>query len=143
MGSAYLRVLDFDGLSLTGTEYEGCFLVDFALSAQFPLEAVMAESPEQFPSFIRGDPQDRVIPLHITVRNSTQNRLDELKTGFTTFGDPVYLRVSDDNGNIRRMEVKSLGLTHWEGHDEESYVASLEAPEPIWEADTLASGTAR
>src|SRR3990167_6490208 len=135
MGSAYLKVLDFDGLSMTGTEYEGCFLTEFDIASQFPLDAVMAEAPGDFPTFIRGDPQDRVIPLHVVIRDSTQTLIDGLKTGFSPFNDPAYLRVSDDNGNTRRMLVKSLGLVPWKGHDEESYVASLEAPEPIWEAD--------
>ena len=139
MGSAYLRVLDFDGLSMTGTQYEGCFLADFDIASQFPLEVVMAEAVGDFPSFIRGDPQDRVIPLHIIVRNSTQTLIDGLKTIFSPYRDPVYLRVMDDNGNTRRMQVKSLGLTPWKGHDEESYVASLEAPEPIWEEDTVST----
>lgn len=139
MGSAYLKVLDFDGLSMTGTEYEGCFLTEFDIASQFPLDAVMAEAPGDFPTFIRGDPQDRVIPLHVIIRNSTQTLIDGLKTVFSPSRDPVYLRVQDDNGNVRRMLVKSLGLTPWKGHDEESYVASLEAPEPVWEGDPTTS----
>ena len=142
MGSAYLRVLDFDGLSMTGTEYEGRFLTEFDIASQFPLEAIMAEAPGEFPSFIRGDPQDRVIPLHIIVRNSTQTLIDGLKKVFSPSRDPVYLRVIDDNGNQRRMQVKSLGLTPWKGHDEESYVASLEAPEPVWEGASISSYSA-
>lgn len=146
MGAAHLRVIDFDGFDLdpesAAATCDGCFLVDFDISAQFPLEAVKANAPDAFPAFIRGDPQDRVIPLHITIREAataalTLDRINELKEIFSPFRDPAYLRVIDENGITRRMLLKSLGLTPWEGHSSRSYVASLDADEPIWEADAI------
>jgi len=145
--SSYLRPLDFDGLSLTGTDYEGNFLVDFDIAAQFPLEVVQSEAPGEFPQFIRGDPSDRVLPLHIIIQDSSQAKIDTLKRYFSPSASPAFLRVEDDDGNVRRVRVKSLGLTPWEGHDDQSYVASLHASEPVWEMDAyeqedgLASGT--
>jgi len=144
-----LLVLDFDGLSMTGPDYMGRFLIDFEISSQFPLEAILSESPGDFPEFIRGDPQDRVIPLHIIINNPTQTLIDTLKARFSPSRDPVYLRVQDENGNSRNMLVKSLGLTPWEGHADRSYVASLHAAEPVWQgiADStltvLVTGTAQ
>ncbi len=150
--AAELRVVDFDGLSMTGTQFEGCFLVDFDITAQFPLETVLSEAPEDFPTFVRGDPGDKVIPLHVTIQTGSLTPtqilalIDTLKDVFSPFRDPVFLRVDDVDGNTRRMLVKSLGLTPWETHTG-SYVASLEAMEPIWEADApttvniLMSGT--
>ncbi len=148
MGAAHLRVIDFDGFDLdpesAAATCDGCFLVDFDIAAQFSLEAVKANAPGDFPAFIRGDPQDRVIPLHITVREAatpalTLDRINGLKEVFSPFRDPAYLRVVDENGITRRMLMKSLGLTPWEGHSSMAYVASLDADEPIWEADSAVS----
>ena len=144
MGAAHLRVIDFDGFDLdpesAPATCDACFLVDFDITAQFSLEAVKASAPANFPDFIRGDPQDRVIPLHITVREAatpalTLDRINELKEVFSPFRDSAYLRVVDENGITRRMLVKSLGLAPWEEHSSRAYVASLDADEPIWEAD--------
>lgn len=145
---ARLRPLDFNGFSLTGTSqqagtYEGNFLVDFDIASQYPLEAVMAESSgADFPTFVRGDPQDKVIPLHIHWGGAAnQNRIDDVKEVFSPSRPIAYLRVQDENGNTRRMRAKSLGLTPWEGYDDYSYVASLHAPEPVWENDAAEGGT--
>lgn len=141
---AHLKPLDFAGFSLTGT-YQGLFLVDFDIASQFPLDAVMAESSGgDFPTFVRGDPQDRVIPLHIEIQGlatATQARIDDLKVAFSPSRPIAYLRVQDEDGNTRRMRAKSLGLVPWEGHDDWSYVASLHAPEPVWENDEAEGGT--
>src|SRR3990170_4344447 len=149
MGVGLLRAESFvvDGITvmLDGSgDYEGNFLVDFDIASQFPLEAVLAEAPGQFPSFIRGDPQDRVLPVHIEIARgaaSSQAQIDTLKSAFSPFRGTGYLKVRDNTGTLRRMAVKSLGLTPWESHSSGSYVASLEAPEPIWEADAAVSPT--
>ena len=145
MSAAELRLYDFDGFVLdplaTGT-CAGNFLVDFDIASQFPLEAVKADAAGDFPSFVRGDPMDKVIPLHITVREAptvtgTLARINEMKEVFSPFKDPAYLRVVDSDDNLRRMLVKSLGVVPWEGHSDRAYVASLDADEPIWESDAM------
>ncbi len=139
---AVLKPLDFNGFSLTGS-YQGNFLVDFDIAAQFPLEAIMASAPGDFPTFVRGDPSDKVIPLHIYIdaAQASQTLIDDLKMAFTPSAGIGFLRVEDELANVRRMRVKSLGLTPWEGHDDFSYIASLHAPEPIWENDMAEGGT--
>jgi len=145
MGFGLLRPYIFDpsgsNLSLDGSGiYQGQFLVDFDIASQFPLETVLAEAMGDFPSFVRGDPQDRVIPVHITISHgvaTSQAQIDALKTAFDPFRDPIILQVRDSNDVIRQMTVKSLGLTPWEGHSSGGYVASLLAMEPIWEAATV------
>ncbi len=120
--------------AMTGVDFDACFLADFDITSQFPLEAVIAEAPGDFPTYIRGDPGDRVIPLHIRFGSiTTQALIDELKSIFSPFNDEFFLFVQDDDGNNRRMLMRSLGLVPWETHSERAYVASLEAVEPIWE----------
>src|SRR3990167_6437862 len=124
MGFGYLQPYLFDpsgsNMSLDGSGvYEGHFLVDFDIASQFPLEAVLSEAVGDFPSFIRGDPQERVIPLHIIISQgvaTSQAEIDTLKTAFDPFRGPLLLQVRDSGNVIRQMTVKSLGLTPWEGH---------------------------
>lgn len=142
MTAANLRVVSFDGFELdpiTTGICEGNFLVDFDIASQFSLEAVKADPPGDFPTYVRGDPQDKVIPLHIMVRPAatpalTLDRINAMKEVFSPFRAPGYLVVIDANGNERRMLCKSLGVAPWEEHSDTAYVASLDADEPIWEA---------
>lgn len=141
MTAATFKLIDFDGFSLTGS-YQGTFLTDFDIAAQFPLDAVMKASPGRFPTFVRGDPQDRIVPVHITMGRGTgiavtQAQIDELKKAFSPSKGVSFLRVQDSNGVQRRMRAKSLGLVPWEGHDDQGYVASLQAPMPVWERDSV------
>lgn len=144
MTAASLRIVDFDEFELdpiTTGICEGNFLIDFDIASQFTLETVKAATAGDFPTLVRGDPMDKVIPLHIIVRQAataggTLDRINAMKEAFSPFRDPGYLRVVDENGNIRRMLCKSLGVVPWEEHSSQAYVASLDADEPIWEADS-------
>jgi len=135
---ALFSVQSFGSFSLSGTDYSARFLVDADIAAQYPVEGVLSESVSDFPTYVRTDPGDRILPLQITIDKQppSQNLIDALKSVFTPSADIDFLRVRDQNGNVRRMRCKSLGLVPWEGYDDFAYVARLQAPEPVWEDDT-------
>ncbi len=135
-----LAVVSWDGHSLQTADYEAYFEAKDDVLSTYPVRPVDIARAFKHPKHVGEQPSGKVFPVHITLKDSDQAKLNTLKYWFRAGQGEKYLRCTDGDGNTVRLSCASLGLLETPGNPVE-FVARLYAPEPIWEEDTEQSDT--
>ena len=131
-----ITVTTFDGHNINdGATYESKFLREVEPNATFEAAMVAPEIAGDFPSYVRGQPGGKVMPLYIRVKTPTLANIRTLKAWMTPYDDEVYLKGADTDAVVWRLRVKCLQLVPFHQLDG-VFVARLYATEPVWEQDS-------
>lgn len=126
----------FNGHDISAASvYRAIFVRDSGIGDVFESQQVTAEVAGNFPQYVFGQPQGRVLIMRIELVGAarTYTNLKQLKQWFNARNDEVTLGATNENGDALTLTVKPLGLSPVDGFDGH-WDAKLWTSVPIWRA---------
>ena len=125
----------FNGNDINSATYTASFFRTSAIGEIFESAQVSADIINEFPAYVRSQPQGRVLIMRIKINTLSYANVKTLKQWFSTRQGEVILTATNDNSLVVRLSVKPLSMIPVEGTDW-MYDAFMWVSKPVWENDT-------
>lgn len=133
--------LTYGGSNVTDTGFTSKFLRDSAIGDVFASEAVTAEVMGAFPTFVRQQPQGRVLQMLVHLTNDSVTWLDLAKTIFKPNRGLRYLTASDANSRAIRLKAAVVRFAPHPNGTDRLYLVDFWVPKPVWQLTSSETDT--